>query len=126
MKEANAPNVIDDTIPPTVSHATAEGLVFTSRSKLYAHYKQHGYECDGGAHNVGRDIAPRRKVFVPEAERAQKAEWGMLKVDPEIRAAALEAQRRIKWGMAPLTEKEKERCHREERVYKDYLKRQRA
>jgi hypothetical protein len=126
MKDVNAPYVIDDTIPPTVSHATSEGLVFTSRSKLYAHYKEHGFECDGGAHNIGRFTGPRPKKFDPEAERSRKAEWGMLKLDPDIRASVMEARRKVKWGMAPLTEREKERCQREESIYKDYLKRLKA
>jgi len=55
-----APNVQDDTIPATVSHATDEGKVFTSRSALYAHYKKHGYECTGGDHFTGKGVADVR------------------------------------------------------------------
>lgn len=124
--EVAAPAVHDDTIPPTMSHATDEGLVFTSKSELEAHYRQHGFECTGGAHLTGREAGPRRRVFDCAEERARKAEWGMLKVDPAIRAEVLEQQRRAKWGMARISEKEKERCTREERIYQDYLKRQKA
>jgi hypothetical protein len=43
-----------DEIPPTESHATDEGKIFTSKSKLFQHYKEHGYECTGGDHLTGR------------------------------------------------------------------------
>jgi len=126
LPDIDAPNVQDDSIPPTVSHATDEGLVFTSRKALYDHYRQHGFECTGGTHLRGRAAGPKPKVFECDEERARKAQWGMLKVDPELRAAVMEAQRKAKWGMAPLTEREKEACTREERIYQSYLKRQRA
>jgi len=125
-KDVDAPFVQDDTIPPTMSHATDEGRIFESRSELEAHYRLHGFECTGGAHNTGRATGPKRKIFDCEAERARKAEWGMLKIDPDIRATVAEQLRKTKWGMAPITEREKERCTREERIYQDYLKRQRA
>lgn len=125
-KEPVAPYVQDDTIPATVSHATDEGLVFTSRSALKAHYRAHGFEMDGGDHNTGKPFGPKRKVFDSSAERARRAEWGMLDVDPAVRAVVMEAERKIKWGMAPISEQERERCTREERKYRDYLKRQKA
>jgi hypothetical protein len=124
--EVDAPFVQDDTIPPTESHATDERKIFTSRSELYAHYKQHGFECVGKGHETGRAVGPNRKQFDCDAERARKAEWGMLKVDPDVRAVVATELNKTKWGMAPLSEREKERCSREERIYQDYLKRQRA
>jgi hypothetical protein len=125
LKDVEAPFVQDDTIPPTLSHATDEGLVFDSRSKLNEHYRQHGFECTGGDHLTGKMFTGETgKVFDSEAERSRKAEWGMLNIDPEIRALALEARRKAKWGMAPLSEREKESCLREERIYQEYRKRQ--
>ena len=125
--EVDAPFVEDDTIPDTVSHATDEGLVFTSRKALYAHYKTHGMECVGkesGVH-TGRGVADisARQFDSPE-ERSRKVEWGMLKIDPEIRRQVFELQRKTKWGMAPLTEREKHSCQMEERQYQEYCKSQ--
>lgn len=120
-KEIHA--VHQDTIEPTESHATDERKIFTSRCALMEHYRQHGFECTGGAHIQGKAVGPNRKQFESEAERARKAEWGMLKVDPDVRATVAEQARKVKWGMAPLTEREKERCTREERIYNQYLKR---
>ena len=101
--------VQDDTIPPTVSHATDEGRVFTSRAALYEHYKQHGFECTGGTHLTGKGCA----------------DW-KYKSDPaDIRRDAEIALNKIKWGMAPISEREKEVCHQEERNYESYKRRQR-
>lgn len=97
-----------DEIPPTISHATDEGKVFTSWSKLQQHYKEHGYECTGGAHLTGRGVA----------------DWKYKANVNELRADILEAKRQLEWGMAPLTEREKELCQREERSYQDYKRRQ--
>lgn len=102
--------VQDDTIPPTVSHATDEGLVFTSRAAINEHYKQHGFECTGGSHLTGKGFA----------------DW-KYKSDPDdIRRDAEIALNKLKWGMAPMTEREKESCLREERNYQDYCRRQRG
>jgi hypothetical protein len=123
----DAPFVQDDTIPPTESHATDERKIFDSRQKLFEHYKQHGFECTGGSHLKGRHAGPHnRKVFESDAERARKAEWGMLKVDPTVRDTVAKEFNKTKWGMTPLTEREKERCSREEEIYQNYLKRQKA
>lgn len=124
-REVNkAPAVQDDTIEPTMSHATDEGLIFDSKSKLYEHYKQNGYECTGGDHLTGSGIGDKskRKTFDCPEEIARKAEWGMLKVDPEIKGEVMEAARKIKWGMAPQTEMEKQRCLEEKRRYRMYEK----
>jgi hypothetical protein len=101
--------VQDDSIPPTVSHATSEGLVFTSRSKLNEHYRQNGFVCTGGAHLTGRGAGENR----------YKADRDAIRRDVEI------ALNKIKWGMAPISEREKERCSQEERAYQEYKRRQR-
>jgi len=99
-------HVLEDTIDPVVSHATDEGLVFDSRSKLNAHYKLNGYECTGGDHLTGSSVTNHK----------HKADGAA------IRATVSEELRKQKWGMAPMTEKEKERCLREERTYQQYRK----
>lgn len=96
--------VQDDTIPPTVSHATDEGKVFTSRSALYAHYKEHGYECTGGSHHTGKGMMDWK----------YKADPVDLRRDIEINL------NKIKWGMAPISERERELCRIEERAYQQY------
>ena len=98
----------EDTIPPTESYATDERKIFTSRSALYRHYKEHGFECTGGSHLTGRDWTKHKY----EVDRAD------LEKDIEI------SLNQLKWGSAPLTEKEKEACLREEREYQAYKKRQ--
>ena len=96
-----APYVQDDTIPDTESYATDEGKKFNSKSALMRHYKEHGYECTGGDHLTGSPVQGRRYKANPE----------------EIRATVMEAERKIKWGMAPCTERDKERWRQEnERV----------
>ena len=100
--------VQDDTIEPTVSHATSEGKVFTSRSALYEHYRQHGFECSGGQHNTGQGVFDYK--YKSDLQ--------------DIRNDVAESLRKIKWGMAPVTEKERERCLREERDYQKYKRSQ--
>jgi hypothetical protein len=100
--------VQDDTIPPTVSHATDEGKVFTSRSQLYQHYRENGFECTGGDHFTGRGVM----------------DWHY-KADPaDIRRDAEIALNQLRWGMAPVSEREKELCCQEERTYQEYKQRQ--
>jgi hypothetical protein len=125
--EVDAPFVQDDTIPDTESYATDERRIFDSKKALNQHYKMHGFECTGGSHLTGRGIQDiEKKVKDSPPERNRKLEWGMLRVDPEIRREVLELKRKLEWGMARLTEKEKERCLREEREFKSYAKSQRA
>jgi hypothetical protein len=99
--EGAAPAVHDDTIPDTESYATDEGRVFNSKSALMRHYREHGYECTGGDHLTGQQPKVRHK-----ANRE------------EIVADIREAERKIKWGMSPSTEKEKERWRREEEKFR--------
>lgn len=96
-EENVAPYVQDDTIPDTESYATDEGKKFNSKSALMRHYKEHGYECTGGDHLTGTPVQGRQYKASRE----------------EIVAEVLEAKRKIEWGMAPSTEKERERWRQE-------------
>ena len=104
--EIDAPFVQDDTIPPTESLATAEGKVFDSMSQLKRHYKHNGYEMTGGDHLTGKGVLDFK--FKSDLQ--------------DIRSDILEAKRKIEWGMAPVTEREREICHREEMRYKTFKK----
>ena len=105
----DAPMVVTDEIPPTVSHATDEGLVFTSLTKLFEHYKEHGFECTGGDHLTGKSWMDSRPKSDPE----------------DIRRDLAINLKAMKWGNLPLTEREKEICHREQMEWENYKKRQR-
>ena len=98
----------DDTIPPTESHATSEGKIFTSRSELYRHYKEHGYECTGGSHLSGKGVA----------------DWKHKSSIEDIRNDTADTLNKLRWGDVPTTEKERELCRREEREYQMYKNRQ--
>lgn len=108
--EVNAPAVWGDEIPPTVSHATDEGRVFESRSALYRHYKENGFECTGGDHLTGRGLSDYRHRSSIE----------------DIRADLLETKRQCEWGMAPVSDMQRERWNREERSYQEYKRKQRG
>ena len=97
-----------DEIPPTMSHATSEGLMFTSKSALRRHYREHGFEDTGGSHLQGKDIASFR--YKPNRE--------------EILHDVRESLRQLQWGEVPFTEREREVCRQEEREYQQYRKRQ--
>lgn len=105
-KDISAPNIISDDIEPTESLATDEGLVFTSKSALRAHYKQHGFEDTGGDHLLSER---EHKANIQAFKDARKI---------EIRKEVEQQLNKLKWGMAPLTEKEKYICQQEERRYK--------
>ena len=105
--DPDAPTVISDDIPPTVSHATSEGLIFTSKSALRRHYRQHGFEETGGSHLTGRALTDCRH----KANRE------------EIKRDLLETRRKLMWGEIPVSEKEREVCRREERQYQEFKKR---
>ena len=95
-----------DEIEAVESMATDQREIFTSRSALKRHYKEHGYEMTGGDHITGKPIP------APKASRE------------EIRISLLQAKQKLEWGMAPMNEKEKEICNQEERAYREYKKRQ--
>lgn len=97
---------IRDEIPPTMSHATPEGKVFTSRSALFRHYKEEGVECTFGEH-----IKPEpRKKLTPEQ---LKDMWAKAEAD-------------AKYDRVPMTEAEKQAAIDEERSYQAWVKRQRS
>jgi len=100
--------VQDDTISPTLSHATTEGLVFNSRSALRDHYKAHGMEATGGSHM--RTDSERKRDY--ENSRKQRR--------AEIRETVAEELEKGRWGMSKMTEKEKSVCRKEERDYQRY------
>ena len=81
-----------DSIDPVESHATDERKVFDSRSKLYNHYKEHGYEVTGGDHLTGKGL---QDFKYPKTDRN------------EINDTVRECKQRLDWGMEPLTEKER-------------------
>ena len=102
--EAAAPFIQTEEIPPTMSHATDEGLMFTSKKKLLEHYAAHG-------------MAVREKGMCAKQPEPYKA-------DPkEIRETAAKALNDLRWGNVPLSEAEKERCRREQRALQEYKKR---
>lgn len=97
------PSVITDEIPPTLSHATKEGRVFTSKAKLRQHYRENG------CIEVGKWTPSKYKpVEVDEAA---------------IRDAAEKAYYDIKYDRIPIDEKEKAICLEEERRFKVHKKR---
>jgi hypothetical protein len=105
-KEIAAPYVLTDEIPPTESLAVWEKPVFTSKKKLYDHYKEQG-------------------VTVKEK--------GMLEVNPErvkptdekeLRDDIAMAANQLRWDEVPLSEKEKAICQKERREMEDYKRRQ--
>lgn len=100
----DAPFVHPDTIPPTESMATDKREVFESKSALMRHYAEHGYEC------VGKVDVRGPKEYKPDQQQIAD-DWR-------------EAERLAKWGMVPLTEREKQLCIEEERNYQEWKKRQ--
>jgi len=107
--EVVAPIIQTDELPaPVESMATANREMFTSKRKLYDHYKAHG-------------------VTVKEK--------GMLEVTPslvketderDLRNDIEKALNQLRWNEVPLTEKEKAICRMEQREWEAYKKRQRA
>ena len=102
--------VITDEIPPTESMATADREIFTSRSKLKAHYKSLGYEITGGDH-LGQ------KADLEEIKRKRRL---------DIREDVQRAINLVKNNEAPLTEKERQIAKDEEREWKNYKQRQKT
>lgn len=92
--------VAEDTIPPTES--PIDGTIFNSKSALYEHYRQHGYECTGGSHLTGKGLADMKyKADVDQA-----------------RDMAHQIESQVKWGMFPFDERDKQFHIEEERRYK--------
>jgi len=105
QKTDEAPFIQTDEIPPTESMATADREIFTSKRKLFDHYKAHGYECTGGDH-LGR-TPPKPKKSTPR----------------ELKEMAEKAYYDIKYDKIPIDERSKEICRNEERAYQEFLKR---
>lgn len=97
--------ILTDEIEPTESMATADREIFTSRRKLFDHYKAHGYECTGGDH-LGRKP--------PELKRSTPR---------ELKDMAEKAYMDIKYDRIPIDERSKERCKTEERAFQEYQRR---
>lgn len=93
-------HVLQDTLPePIVSHATAEGKKFESKSAYRRHLKEHGF--------VERGEAPVEKLSdYREREEREDADR-----KEEVEKAFFD----IKYGRVEFTEEEKERHRREER-----------
>ncbi len=97
-------SVITDEIPPTESMATPFREIFTSKRKLFKHYRENGFIDTGGEQPKQR---PRPR---PNFE--------------QIRDAALKAYHDIKNHRVPMTEWEKHICEQEQRKYQEYKKAQ--
>lgn len=99
----NAPAVITDEIPPTLS-MTGTDNIYTSKSRLRAEYKAMGFVETGG------EILPMAQ---PDREKRRR----------EIRESVEKAINDNKYGMAPISEREKEIVKEEERVWNNYKNR---
>jgi hypothetical protein len=92
-----APAVITDEIPPTMS-MTGTDKVYTSKSALRREYKEMGFVETGGELHQGKPVDK-------EAHRR------------EIRETVMKAMNDARYGMAPLTERDKELHLREKRAW---------
>lgn len=98
--------IITDEIPETESYATDERLKFTSKKKLYEHYKQHG-------------MVVKEPGMNPEHAAPYKA-------DPrEIRDEIEKAYMDIKYDRIPMSEEEKQKWKEEQRKEQAYKRRNR-
>lgn len=105
-KVVPAPYVITDEIAPTESMVDDQRRMFTSKRKLFDHYREHGFECTGGE----RQKPP--PPYKPDRD----------KVVDDLRRAFNDA----KYGNVELTEEQREICLREEREYQAYKRRRKA
>lgn len=98
-----------DEIEPTVSHASFEGKIFTSKSALRRHYKENGYIETGGSHHI--DTMERRQTAKEREEeiRREREEFEKAYYD-------------IKYNNVEFTEQEKEIFKREEEKWKEKYK----
>lgn len=102
--------VAKDEIPAVESPIT--GKVYTSLSKLEQEYKEHGYQI--------ASPEDKRKDAV-RARQEYKANFNRERLEDIRKAMNL-----IKYNEAPLTEKEKEQCKREQRELEAYKRRMKA
>lgn len=89
-----------DRMEPFESYATGERKMFDSMSAYKAHLAEHGMEITGGDHLTGKTVENHR----------YKSDRG------EIIESIREVRNQLKYGDFPLSEKEKERCNREQRA----------
>lgn len=95
-------SVITDEIPPTLS-MTGSDKTYTSKRKLRAEYRDLGFVETGG-----EQLRPKK---IDREERRR-----------QIREDVEKANNLVKYGMAPLTDKEREQCLREDRSYLEFKK----
>ena len=108
--EPTAPYVHQDSMEPIESMASDTGEVFDSKSAYKRHLDEKGFEVTGGDHLTGRGVHD----FEYQPDRA------------EINESVKEQINNLKWGNAPLTEKEKQLCRWEQRQLERYKKKRRA
>jgi len=113
-KQVNASAyVITDEISPTETMVDNSGKLFTSKAKLRDYMHEHNKRYGTSYVETGGE-QPKPQTINREERRKQ------------IWEAAAKAWNAAKYGMAPMTEKEKERCLREERMYQEYVRRMRG
>lgn len=106
-KKVDLHYVITDEIPETESYATDERRTFTSKKKLYEHYKEnHMIVKEPGTDPL--PVKPYKSDIKKVREDAEKCFYD------------------LKYNRVPIDEKEKERCRQEERIYQEYRKRRGA
>lgn len=88
--EVNAPNVVTDEMPPTFNHADCQ--IYTSKRKMRDSYRRLG------------------KVEVDENWRAPAPGPRPGHTKEDIERAVAKAYNAVKYGHAPLSEFDKERC----------------
>lgn len=103
-KRVSAPFVQQDTIEPTVSHATREGKVFESKSALRRHYRENGFYETGGAH---LDASHKRAIEESQEE-----------IDRKIREDVEKSYYDVKYDRVEFTEEEKLAHKIEEEKYR--------
>lgn len=94
--------ITTDEIPPTVSPVDGK-TVFTSKKRLFEHYKEHGYECTyGEIHKEAPRYEPNEAEMREDLERIEN---------------------QLRWGEIPFSEEEREQCRRENEEYRKYKER---
>lgn len=101
FSDVAAPLIANDEIEPTESYATAEKKIFTSKRKLFNHYREHGFRCTEGEDLIVED--PNTKSY---KER--------LKEEKHDRDTVEQAFMDVKYDRVEFSEQEKENHKREE------------
>lgn len=111
QKYDDAPMISVDEMAPIESPISETGEIFTSKSKYRRHLKQNGF-VDVGHSFLKEQMAKPKRGYKANRE--------------EIVQDIYEAERKLKYGMAPLSDLERAEGEREEREYADYVKRRRG